>query len=116
MVDDEPLVRRAIVRELGRVFEVAEASSYTDAVDHLERGPKIAAVVSDLHLAGPEEGLLILASVREIAPGCVRILVSASLDRVAGRVPRGVIPIAKPWRRGEILAAIEQALRSSLAK
>ncbi len=109
-------MRRALARELDRAFEVVQAGSYADAIGQLERTRAIAAVVSDLQMAGPEDGLLLLERAHEIAPGAVRVLVSGALDRVAGKVPTGIITIEKPWRAGEIVAAIERALRASLDK
>ncbi len=111
VVDDEPLVRRALRRELGASYLVLEASGPTDALALVERhAGKLVAVVSDLAMReGRDAGLALLTEVAGRHPQMARILVSGTLG--GSRVRDGVVhaTIAKPWRRGEIAAAIERA-------
>lgn len=110
VVDDEPLVRRALRRELGARYLVLEARGPAEALELLEQHADLVAVVSDLAmLEGHDAGLALLAEVARRRPPVARILVSGTLGE--SRAVDGVVhtAIAKPWRRGEIAAAIERA-------
>jgi CheY-like chemotaxis protein len=116
VVDDEALVRRAIIRELAPAFTIIEADSYDQALVLLgERGPDLAAVVTDLDLGvGAGDGLAILAAVRGRLPACARLLVTGSSAAQFGTLaaPDAEAVIVKPWRSGDVLAAV-QTVRAS---
>lgn len=112
VVDDEPLVRRALARELGAGYVVLEASGPVDALALLDQGAgRFAAIVTDLAMDGNPNagGLELLAEVARRWPLCVRVLVSGSLGTEHGQIGAAHVVIATPWRTGEILAAIERA-------
>ncbi len=112
VVDDEPLVRRALRRELSADFEVLEAGGPAAALALLgSHVREVVAIVSDLDMDGdPGAGLVLLARVAEDFPACIRILVSGSLAAQFGQMPHAEITIAKPWTAGEVRAAIRQLL------
>ncbi|HEY3352687.1 MAG TPA: response regulator [Polyangia bacterium] len=113
MVDDHDAVRRALARELGQEFEVLVADGPAAARRTLEIKAGIIAVVSDLMMPEPS-GLELLADVRDRWAGCVRVLVSGALTPEQAEPIRraGVahLVVLKPWRYGELLAALKKAL------
>jgi two-component system response regulator HupR/HoxA len=113
VVDDHDAVRRALARELGQEFEVLVADGPAAARRTLEIKAGIIAVVSDLMMPEPS-GLELLADVRDRWAGCVRVLVSGALTPEQAEPIRraGVahLVVLKPWRYGELLAALKKAL------
>ena len=79
IVDDEPLVRRALVRVFHRYGVCTEASSAADAAELITNGATWSGFVIDVRL-GDGSGLDVLASARRFhnAPALV---LSASVDR-----------------------------------
>lgn len=61
VVDDDPLLRRALARTLGRAFDVSCVDSAAAALALLERGTKFDAVLCDLNLAGGISGTALYA-------------------------------------------------------
>jgi len=115
VVDQAPLERQALVRELQRAkFDVLEANGYDEALAALDGGSDIIAVVSDCHMQG-RSGLELLAEVQRRAPSTFRILYSGSLvERQVQAATRGRVVDAffsKPWAAGEIAAAIRGVRR-----
>ena len=79
-VDDEPLVRRAVARVMGRLGHVvAEAGDVSTAPRMAqERAYDIAFV--DYDMQGGPDGLAVLGKLRELSPRCVRILMTGRTD------------------------------------
>lgn len=115
LVDDEPLVRKALIRELERDFELLEAGTCEEAKAILEKTPNIRAVVSDCHMGRGESGIDLLRHAAQAHPDLGRIVVSGSLEAAEGNrlVDDGVVHVflKKPWNRCDLLAALR--LRTS---
>ncbi len=78
LVDDSPLVRRALKRALVSAgFEVLDVDGIEAARAALSR-EKFEVVVSDDDLGGSESGLAILAEARAVAPETRRALMSGT--------------------------------------
>jgi two-component system response regulator HupR/HoxA len=97
VVDDEPLVRRALARAL-RPHRVFQAGSYDEAAELLGAEP-LDAVFCDNWMPG-RSGVEVLALASEIQPSARRIMVTAhSPADPEALMTRGVIHrlFHKPW-------------------
>jgi signal transduction histidine kinase len=104
VVDDEELVRAStaeMVSDLG--YEVFEASSGEEALHLLEAGLRPDLVVTD-HLMPGMSGTVLARAVRAQLPSARLLIVSgyAEADGVPADLPR----LAKPFRRGDLAAAV----------
>lgn len=52
IIDDEPMLRRALIRALARRFDVTGAASCEEALDIIGKGARFDAILCDLHLDG----------------------------------------------------------------
>lgn len=112
VVDDDPLVRRCLARELRRDFQVLEADGPAAALEVLTL-LYVSAVVSDLDMDGNAlAGMKLLEQVQANFPGCARLLVSGSPDALAASAGADRF-IEKPWRPGEVVAAVRTLLETS---
>lgn len=112
IVHDDPILRRAMRRELQREFGVLEAGSPEGGRTILDR-IALDAVLTDLEIAGNQgAGLIFLAEVRERWPACARVLLSG--DFTAGtstsRLDVAQRVIAKPWEAKALLNALRALL------
>lgn len=110
VVDDNSLVRRALVRELSRDFNVITASSSSQARRILATQAHIRVVVSDYRMDGNHTGAALLEDTSIKYPEIGRILVSGTLDQVQSQqlLNRGIVHafFQKPWNRNELMMAI----------
>lgn len=116
MVDDEPMLLRAIAREL-RGFEVIPAATLAEAIAVLDAGP-LDAVVTDFHLGPRDRGLDVLVAARERQPSCPRILMTGSMewaqDAIAEAEPTLIQELVeKPWTPGALAAAVRSRLAAA---
>ena len=119
VVDDEPMLRRALGRELEGSFDVVLAADNAEALRVLHGTEGIAAVVSDYNLGTAVDGLEILRAAREMWPSCIRVLVSGSVPTPAATAAQqqGVAHAVfeKPWHRGAVRAVLEQQVLGAKA-
>ena len=113
VIDDEPIIRRVLVRELRAGFDVVTAKDGEEALLlFAEQHPS--AVVTDHRLGGELDGVAVLRAVRDFAPMCVRVLISgcASDATVRQSVGDAVVHtfVPKPWERGQVRSVLEKAL------
>ena len=112
-VDDDPLVRRCISRILVTAgHEVVPAGHGADALQIAsDRAFDVALV--DYHLPFVD-GLEVLQRLREIQPGCLRILVTGALDlpMIMDAVNRGEVMrvVEKPFESAGLVSAVEDAM------
>jgi EAL domain-containing protein (putative c-di-GMP-specific phosphodiesterase class I)/CheY-like chemotaxis protein len=112
-VDDDPLVRRCISRILVNAgHEVVPASHGADALQLAsDRAFDVALV--DYHLPFLN-GLEVLQRLREVQPGCLRILVTGALDlpMIMDAVNRGEVMrvVEKPFESSGLVSAVEDAI------
>lgn len=52
IIDDEPMLRRALIRSLSRRFDVTGVASCEEALDIIGKGARFDAILCDLHLDG----------------------------------------------------------------
>ena len=113
VVDDEPLIRKQIARILEKQGHVVQQASNAKEALKLA-GEK----VFDLSLVDynlPEQdGLYVLQSLREVQPGCLRILITGMLNLhlAVNAVNSGEIShvVEKPFKPTELLKAVEASL------
>ncbi len=112
VVDDESLVRRAMTRILS-----SEGYSVVTAGDGEEALRYAADTVFDLAIVDYDmpgrDGLWVLSSLREVMPGCIRVLMTGRTDFpiVVEAVNRGEVlrVIQKPFEPARIRALVEDA-------
>ncbi len=112
-VDDDPLVRRCMSRILVNAgHEVVPASHGADALQ-LASDKAFDVALVDYHLPFLD-GLEVLQRLREVQPGCLRILVTGALDlpMIMDAVNRGEVMrvVEKPFESAGLIGAIEDAV------
>jgi len=113
VVDDDALIRRCIERNLRRDgHEVVMAAHGGEALRLAgDRSFDVALVDYQLPLL---DGLDVLSRLRELQPGCLRVLVTGRLDLplVMGAVNRGEISrvVEKPFTSQALSAAVSESL------
>jgi response regulator RpfG family c-di-GMP phosphodiesterase len=113
VIDDEPIIRRVLERELRAGFDVLAAQDGEEALLlFAEQQPS--AVVADRRLGGELDGVAVLRAVRNLAPMCVRVLISGCVNdvTVSRAIGETVVHafVSKPWQRGQVRAVLEKAL------
>ncbi len=123
LVDDEPLILKALVRLLqrtpclcdGRLFKL-ELVTFTDPSKALEyvRNHPVSLVLSDYRMPGMD-GVELLTAIKTLQPDTSRIIISgyADLNALINAINRAHIYrfVAKPWNDYELVSTIGQALR-----
>ncbi len=113
-MDDDAAVLDVLGGQIS--FAGYRAEAFTNPREAFEalRQTDFTAVISDFRM--PEmTGLDLLARVREMRPGAMRILVTGvlSTDSLLGSIESGLLHrfLPKPWSRIELIAAVESATR-----
>ena len=115
LVDDDALLLRALQRDLSTSFVVQAAAGLQAALQIVEDQPpgRFALVLTDLNMPAGNEGLRLLAAVRERWPGCARVLMSGSdVTAIEEAVASGLAQafVAKPCDRQELRAVLNRLL------
>lgn len=113
LVDDDA----AVLSGLGVVleahdFEVTTASGVTEALKHLAEGP-FDILLSDLHMPGPGDGLIVAGAMRHANPKALTLILSANPDmgKASAAVLRMVDEIlSKPVKAGAIVELIRRRM------
>lgn len=112
VVEDDALVRDhvvALLRSLGH--ETVAAGNGTEALSVLTGDDSFDLLFSDVMMPGGISGAQLADAARRIRPGLPVLLTSGYPDDA---LPRGAtdtpLLLAKPYRRAELQAALEQAL------
>lgn len=79
LVDDDPLVLDAMVRQLRKTYPLETAMNGTEALDMLSRCGPYAVVVSDLRMPGMD-GISLLKEVRKQYPAVTRVILTGNAD------------------------------------
>jgi len=116
-VDDEPLIRKQIARVLQRYgHEVNQASHGQEALQ-IASSKQFDLALVDYNLP-VIDGLEVLQRLREIQPGCVRILITGmlNLDLAIKAVNRGEVTrfVEKPFKNDRLMGAVNDALDTRL--
>ena len=113
-VDDEPNVLEGIQRTLRKHAEIRTATSGTEGLRVLHEEGPFALVISDMRMPSMN-GAQFLASVRELAPDAVRMILSgqADLQATIAAVNEGHIYrfLNKPCPPDQLLAAVQDGLK-----
>lgn len=110
VVDDDPYVRGALTRRLGRAAVVDAVASVTDAIDLIEAHDEVAVIVADLVLPGAS-GMELLSWLRTHRPGMADrfVLLSGVVDHEPAVMAAGVPVVCKgdsPDRLDAIVTAM----------
>jgi EAL domain-containing protein (putative c-di-GMP-specific phosphodiesterase class I)/CheY-like chemotaxis protein len=79
VVDDEVGIQTAVERLLTRAGHTVDTAGSAEQARRLASERAFDVVLVDYHL-GPEDGVTVLQRLRELQPGCLRILMSGRLD------------------------------------
>lgn len=113
LVDDDPLVRRALARVLANAsFDVITASDSEEAILHVRRGG-VATVVTDISMPGGD-GIELLRAVRGIDLDLPVVLMTGApeLSTAIAAVEYGAMRyMAKPFENRELVSHVRDALR-----
>lgn len=119
VVDDEEQIGRSLARLLGRLdvsgLEVEVASDAASALARLE-GARFDLVISDYRMPG-EDGISLLAKVRERWPDSLRVLMTGyTEDRIrrdAEERAQVAAFVAKPWTNTALMETVARLLGGS---
>ncbi|MCU0538831.1 MAG: SpoIIE family protein phosphatase [Desulfobacterales bacterium] len=113
LVDDDPHLLAGFQRQLRKKIDLVTAESGPDGLAALRNGGPFAVVVTDYCMPGMN-GIEFLSRVREIAPECVRMLLTGSADLAVAinAVNRGNIFrfLTKPCSSEEFQSALAQGI------
>lgn len=112
IVDDEPMVVRALQRLLRRSFDLLCVGTPAEALEAVDAND-VAVVLTDQRM--PDMGgSELLASVRRHDPRVMGLLITgfADIDAVADAINQSNVVgyLRKPWRDEDVLAAVERAV------
>lgn len=111
VIDDDPLVRRALASMLGRVHDVEVCASVQDALDRIQSGFGYDAILCDLMMS-PLNGLEFVEALPAIAPDLVSRTAFVTGGVMSGSVRERVVRSGrqvayKPFSVHEILSVVE---------
>jgi len=107
VVEDEPLLRLAIVADLEEEgFIVLEASGAAEAIGIIENHPAITLLFTDIDMPGTMDGLLLAAFVRDRWPPIKIIVTSGHCVPDSSQLPIGTPFMSKPYAANEVASAI----------
>ncbi len=114
IVDDDADILAALSETIsGDAYRIVCCLNAAEALDAVAK-ENFAVVISDQNMPGLS-GLQLLARVREEQPFTSRVLITGMLlvDTLIGAINTGEIYrfIAKPWKRGEVVATVQNAVR-----
>jgi PAS domain S-box-containing protein len=112
VVEDNPDVRRAAVRQLqGLGYAVVEASDAREAIGRVREGLRFDLLLTDVVMPGGMTGYELAIEVDKLRPG-TRVLFTSGYTELAAPsadAPRGAL-LSKPYRRIDLDRAVRQAL------
>ncbi len=111
VVEDDAVVRMVVseaIRDAG--FHVVEVSSGGDAIDYLRSGAAVDLIFSDIHMAGPFDGLLLASHVQAIYPS-TPVILSSAMPKPAG-LQGSEMFIAKPYTIDRVVTAVTYMLNA----
>lgn len=113
VVEDEALIRLMLAETLAQEgFQVVEAASADEAVALLARQDGFAAIVTDIHTPGGQDGIAVGRAARARDPEVPVVYVTGRPDAMhgAGRLGRADAFLRKPYRPSQVVAALRQLL------
>lgn len=116
LVEDDPLVRTSLAEALSEAgngpagFEMLEAADAPTALALLGRRSDIVAMLTDIDLAGAEDGFALARSARELRPDMVVVTCSGLVPEASpSQMVAGARHLAKPFNP-DLMAAVIRSL------
>jgi CheY-like chemotaxis protein len=115
LVEDEPLILRNTAELLsGEGYKVLEASSFDEALAHIETCPDVAAMVSDIGINGEGDGIALARAVADRCPHVRIVLVSGQTRPRDDQYPVDAIFFTKPYAPAALLTIVRQSIDGEL--
>ncbi len=115
LVEDEPLVLRSTADLLAyEGYRVLEACSYEEALSCLDECPDVAAMVTDIGIAGEQDGIALTRAVRQRCPHVRIVLVSGRTRPRSDQYPPDAIFFTKPYAPSALMTIIRQSIAGEL--
>lgn len=112
MVEDDPFLRMYAVDVIEKIgFTAYEAASADQAIAHLERHPKVAALFTDIQMPGSMDGLKLAHRVHAQWPKVGIIVASGQQKVTAERLPPNGVFLSKPYEPSMIKKALDRVLQ-----
>lgn len=109
VVDDEVLIRMAVRATLeNEGYSVKEAGNVEEALLELERGG-VAAVLTDIEMPGPLNGLDLARMIRAVWPSIPLIVTSGRTLPLPGALPAHAFMLTKPFSTERLLLTLRAA-------
>ncbi len=116
IVEDEFLIRATLVEVLeDEGYEVVATESGEEALELVRSDGGIALMLTDMHLAGPMDGVTLAAAVRGVRGGMPVIFMTGRPDRVPALDPRTEAMVSKPYSASDIVGAMAHLLAPARA-
>ena len=112
VVEDDPMLRMdaaLMFEEAG--FAVSEFDSADDALAYVwDRAEEIAAIFTDVQMLGDASGLELASIVTASWPHIAVLVTSGYFQDAPDHLPSSARFLPKPWRPGQVLAHVQQAI------
>jgi two-component system, response regulator PdtaR len=109
--EDEALVRMFTVDFLEDAgFEVLEAANADQALLVLEQHPNVQAIVTDIEMPGPMNGLELARQIRDRLPEIAILVVSGRVRPAPHQLPPGAKFLSKPVNVGAVLGFLDELM------
>ncbi len=112
VVEDEPLVRlnaTTLFEDAG--IDVVEFSNGDDAINYVrDHKDHVAAIFTDVYLAGDTSGLELAGIVAEVCPEIAVLVTSGQILRLPDELHPHVRYVTKPWLPTDVLASMRNVL------
>jgi signal transduction histidine kinase/CheY-like chemotaxis protein len=114
VAEDDAQLRDATARVLAdQGFEVIEAANGVTGLALLAREPNVAALLTDMSMPGPLDGVQLAELARQRRPGLPVILMTGFPGDLSQRtLPEGMDVLFKPCEPGELVGALRRRLAS----
>jgi DNA-binding NtrC family response regulator len=108
VAENEQLTRWSVAETLREEnYEVDEVSSGEAAIDLIKTKP-FDAVISDYHMAGTVNGLDVLSYYHRVAPGKIKVLITAKEDTQYELKAIGGILLSKPFLLEDLVGIVNK--------
>jgi len=114
VVEDDALVRTYVITQIKSLgYATLEAGNATEALELIDRYPKIDLLFTDVIMPGPMNGRQLAIEAEKRLPTIKALYTSGYTENAIvhhGRLDSGVLLLAKPYRKSELARMIRQAL------
>ena len=111
VVEDEPLVRMVAAETLAEAgYLILEAATGDEALRIITSGPPLSAVVTDVEMPGPLDGLELAKFIEKRWPEIAVVIVSGRRLPPPHELPLKAVFLPKPYSPERLVAALGAAL------